>query len=230
MTRRRSTSETLRLVLESFAMDLHVAIPGIVRAYDAATQTATVEPGVQRVLSAADEDADEDAPESLPILQGVPVAWPRAGGHFVHWPMVAGDAVLLVFSEADINAWREAGGVVDPGVGTRHGLSGAVAIPGMFTLGDPNPSADGSNGRVGREGGPFVEFKASTIDVGGAVALAEEPDLEQHLAAIATALDAIAARITALDSGLALDGSYGGIARAILGGIYPIATEITRGT
>lgn len=225
--RTQSTAETFRRILEAFSQDLHTGIPGTVKSYDVGSQTATVEVGVQRVRQADDEDQDEDVPETLPILQGVPVAWPRAGGFFIHWPMGAGDEVWLLFSEADINAWREAGGVVDPGVGTRHGLSGVVALPGMFTLGGANASADGTNGRIGREGGPFIEFKTATIEVGGNLALAEHSNLDTHLAAIATALDAVAARIALLDTGAVIDANYGVAAR---GALSPYATSITKGT
>lgn len=228
--RNRSTTEALRSVLDSFASDLHVALPGVVRSYDAATQTADIEPGVQRVRSAADEEQDEDTAEALPVLPSVPVAWPRAGGHFLHWPLAAGDTVLLVFSESDLSAWRESGGVVDPGIGLRHGLGGAVAVPGLNTRGNPNADADGTYGRVGREGGPFVEFRPTEIQVGGDRELAEHGDLAVHLAAIAAGLDALAARIAVLDSGVAIEVNYGAAARAgvLIGS--PIATTITKGT
>jgi hypothetical protein len=231
MPRNRSTAETLRLVLESALQDVHTSIPGTVRSYDATTQTAEVEIGVQRVRAAEDEDVDEDVPESLPILQGVPVLWPRGGGVFLHFPMTAGDEVQVFFSEADLNAWRESGGVVDPGVATRHGLAGAVALPGMFSMGNPLADADGTYGRIGIDGDSSqIEFRPEEILAGGNVALAEEPNLEVHLDLIAAALDAIAVRIEALDSGPVVDATYGVSKKATANAINPIATTILKGT
>jgi len=200
MTRPLSTAETLRRVIESHALDLHVALPGVVRSYDHETQTADVEPGVQRVRPAEDEDTDADSPERLPVIPAVPVAWPRAGGHFVHWPMQAGDSVLLVFSESDLNAWRESGGVVDPGIGARHGLSGAIAIPGLYPRADVIASADASNGRIGRDGGHYVEFRADEIRIAGGEDLTLADPLEAHLKAIELALGTIATAAGAVNS------------------------------
>jgi hypothetical protein len=229
MPRVQSTAETLRRVLESTLQDVHTALPGVVRSYDAGTQTAEIELGVQRVRAAEDEDVEEDAPEALPILQGVPVLWPRGGGYFLHWPLTAGDSVGVVFSESDMNAWRESGGVVDPGVGTRHGLSGALALPGLFPRGSTIGSADGTDGRAGKDGGPYIGFKTSTIEVGGATSLVEDPNLDAHLDAVASALDAIAARISAEHGGAVIDPNYGSAARAALLASNPYATSVTKG-
>lgn len=219
------TADMLRRVLESAATDLHVALPGIVRSYDAATQTADVEPAVRRVIAAVDEDDEEDRVERLPILPSVPVAWPRAGGHFLHWPMEAGDSVLLVFSEQDMNAWRSSGEVADPGVGGRHGLSGAVAIPGLYPRANALEDASSSEGRVGREGGPWIGFPGSTIEVGGADALALSGNLAEHLSAIAAGLDAVSLAALSI-----VDPNYGVAAKALLDVSHPIATDVTRGS
>lgn len=220
MTRTRTTTEALRRVLDSFASDLHVALPGTVRSYDAATQTAEIELGVRRVLPAADEEQDEDTSEALPILPSVPVAWPRAGGFFLHWPMAAGDTVLVVFSESDLNAWRESGGVVDPGVALRHALSGAVCHPGLSTRANPIADADGTHGRIGNDGGVYIEFQPAEIRAGGAYTLAKRDQLATHLQAIETNLDTIATAAGAVNLY-----DFG-----VLDGIDPIATAVLKGS
>jgi hypothetical protein len=217
--RARTTAETLRQVVDSFGLDLHVALPGTIRSYDAESQTAEIELGTQRVIPAADEDEDDDTAETLPILPSVPVIWPSGGGHFIHWPLSAGDTVLVVFCETDLNAWRESGGVADPGVATRHGLSGGVALPGLRTRGNPIGAADGTYGRLGLDGGVVIEFRSGEIRVGGAQALAQSAQVETHLAAIKVALDTIATAAGAThlyDFDLLNTGD-------------PIATSITKG-
>ena len=231
MTRRLTTAETLARILDSFAQDLHVALPGVVRSYDAETQTADVRLGLQRVLQAEDEDQDEDLTENLPILPSVPVVFPRGGGYFLSFPLAAGDGVLVVFNELDINAWRDSSGeAVDPGVGLRHGLSGAVAVPGMFTRGDALASASGVYARLGRDAGPFIDLRGDEIWAGGSLSLAEAPNLGQHLSAISTALDGLAARIAAVGGGSATDANYGAAAKSALDSSNPIATTVTKGT
>lgn len=182
-------AEVLRRVLESERLDLHTALPGIVRSYDAEAQTADIRLAVRRVIPVGDED-EEDQTEAYPILPSVPVLMPRGGGYYVALPVEVGDTVLVVFCEADLNRWRETGAVSDPGLSTRHGLSGAVAIPGLHHQG--NPLADAGEGlRLGRDGGARIEIRPAEIRAGGTEALALAADVRTHLQAIATALAAL---------------------------------------
>lgn len=217
-------AEALRRVLESERSELHTAIPGIVRGYDHEKQTADVEPALLRVVPAFEEE-DEDPRERLPILPSVPVQWPRAGGFFLHFPVEAGDECLLVFSESDINAWRESGQVSDPGTFARHVLSGAVAIPGIHSRGKANTSASSTDGRIGKEGGPFIGFTpGGEIQVGGPYELCRGDNLQEHLDAISTALDAI---YNTLSGGTSPD--YGVAARASKELSFPTQTTIAKG-
>ena len=222
------SAEALRRILQSFSLDLHTAIPGIVRSYDPTTQTADIEPAIRRVLPAANEDDDADETEALPILPSVPIVWPRAGGFFLHFPISPGDSVLVVFSEVDTNAWRASGDLSDPGVPTRHGLSGAVAIPGLYPRGNPCGDADGTHGRVGREGGPFVEFRPAEIHLGGSKSLAEAANLDKHLEAIANSFGSL---MTFLDANVTPGyiPDYGPVGKFANDLAFPIPTTITKG-
>ena len=180
-------AEALRRILDSQAAETHTALPGIVRSYDASKQTADIEPALLRPLPALDEDS-EDPRERLPIIPSVPIAWPRAGGFFLHFPLAPGDSVLLVFSELDMNAWRQSGAVSDPGMGQRHGLSGAVAIPGLYPRPNPIGSASGSYGRIGEDGGAFVEFRPGEIRAGGSAAVAMAAAVNAELTKIGATL------------------------------------------
>lgn len=233
MTRNRNIRDVLDRVLEAFSLNLHVALPGVVQSYDAETQTADIVPGIQRVIPGDDEDEDEDTTESLPVLASVPVAFPRGGGYFLSMPLQPGDGVLVVFNEMDTDVWRSSDGeVVDPGTALRHGLSGGVAIPGMFTRSAALGSASGVYARLGRDvTGPLLDIRDGTIQVGGNVALAEAPNLQTHLSAIAAALDGIRATLAAsVVGGPAVDPSYGQTIKAQLDQTAAIATTITQGT
>lgn len=196
-------AETLRRVLESFAVDLHVSLPGKVRSYDAATQTAEIEIQVRRVIPAA-EDTDEDTVEAYPILPSVPVLWPRVqGAGFLHMKLAAGATVLVLFSEADLGQWRATGEVSDPGLSTRHGLSGGVVLPGLHWRGNPNEDAAGSEAEVmlGVEGGTAIEVFESQINAGGSDTLAKGAETDAQLSAIAADLETIRLAVNAIATG-----------------------------
>ena len=220
-----SLSTAARSAIGAALLDVHTAQPGLVKSYDADNQVADVQPLLQRVLPARD-DEDEDATEAAPILTSVPVIWPRVGSYFLHMPLEAGDYVLLIFSEGDTNNVRKNGETSRPGTVRRHGMSGAAAIPGWFVR--DNPLAVISKLQIGRIGGPTIDVDASTIDVGGAQALAEHPNLDQHLTLIAQALDSLVSIATA--GGTTAEPNYGVAAKGIADGLYPIATTVTRGT
>ena len=190
MTQTLNTAEMLVRALQAQRLEIHTGLPGIVRSYDSSAQTAEIELALTRPLPARDEEDGEDTFETLPILPSVPVFWPRAGGFYLHWPLAAGDSGFVMFSELDMNSWRNTGDVSDPGVGLRHGLSGGVFMPGVFPRTSPNAFASGLHGRIGEEGGSFIEFRSDTdqIHAAGTSALALQTQMATELAKIIAAL------------------------------------------
>ena len=186
---RITPAETYRRILDARLTDLHTALPGRVRAYDAATQTADIEPMIKRGVPTGGEE-DEVALEALPVLPSVPVLFPSGGQCFVTFPLAVGDPVLLVFSERDTSHYRATGAVADPGVPTMHGLSGAVAIPCAF--GPRSAAMSGVSATdlvVGRANGlANITVKAGTTEVGGSThPVPLDTSLQAELTKIATA-------------------------------------------
>lgn len=164
-----TTSELIRRAMDARLLDVHTALPGRVRSYDAAAQTADVEVMIKRSVPTG---GDEAAPvlETLPVLPSVPVAFPGGGGCFLTFPMAQGDPVWLVFAERDTSQYRVTGAVSDPGVQATHGLSGAVAFPCRV---GPRSAALSTTEESGAELGKIngtanVIVKAATTEVGGA--------------------------------------------------------------
>jgi hypothetical protein len=122
-------SEVIRDALTSRLLDVWTATIGRVETYYPETQTADILPVVRRPLQAADGFVGH---EDVPVLPNVPVLQPRAGGYFVHLPIIAGDTVLVVFTSDSFQMWRGSGSVVNPGDLRRHSLANAIAIPGVF--------------------------------------------------------------------------------------------------
>lgn len=112
----------LQGVIDKAQRNIHTALPGIVRAYSVAEQTATVQLAVQ-----------VDSETVAPLLE-VPVCWLGGAAGFLHVPLAAGDTVLVVFCEEDYAKWWVSGSVSAPEVLQRHGLH-AIAIPGLHRTG-----------------------------------------------------------------------------------------------
>lgn len=162
-------SEMIADAIESALLDVHVALPGRVQSYDVATQTARVELGVHRRL---ETDTGEPVAETLPVLENVPVQFPRVAGGFLSFPITAGDPGLVVFCEASIDQWRSKGTPSDPGDVRRHSLTGGVFVPGLapnaLALTDPGLGSQIALGDVGgaqvRIGGGLVQATSGGSD------------------------------------------------------------------
>lgn len=134
MTVTPEIAEVIEAAIESALIDVHTALPGKVQAYDAATQTATIELQVKRTLPKADGTY---ATEDLPVLENVPVQFLRVAAFAVTVPVAAGDFGFVIFSEMSIDQWRSKGANTSPGDIGRHTLTGAVFLPGLV----PNDKA-----------------------------------------------------------------------------------------
>ena len=156
-----SEVEIHRTAIRARMADVRTSVPGVIVSYDSAEQTCTVNAAVRI------PDAD-GIPQELPQLVDVPVCQPRGGGYFAHFPLAAGDAVLISFSEADFTAWRESGEVSDPINVRRHGLNAYVILGGCVD-GDELTSATADHLTIGKDGGPVAHFKGSTIELGAGV-------------------------------------------------------------
>lgn len=163
-----SDAQLISDAMNSRLLDVWTSTIGRVESYDPATQTASVRPVVRRPLQAADGAIGH---EDLPVVPNVPVLQPRSGGFFVHLPVAAGDAVLLVFTTDSFALWRESGDVVNPGDLRRHNLSNAIAIPGLGPASAALPNIPtneavlgGGVFRVGTSAADFVALSTKVND------------------------------------------------------------------
>lgn len=142
------------------------ALPGRIVSYDSAlTYTADVEIQLEIPLMKLDGrnevERGQHEYESLPILHGVPVGHPRGGGFFVHFPMVKGDFVWVMFSDLSMDEFIRTGTVSKPKDIRSHDL-----FPYALPASDPSilkrftPASLPSDELViGREGGSEIRFK-----------------------------------------------------------------------
>ena len=114
----------LRQAWETQMRGLSVSLPGAILDYDAARQRASVQPLLNRALTTG-------ATETMPVLNDVPVLWPRSGGASMTFPVSEGDGCLLIFSDRSLDGWKDEGGEHTPDDPRAHALSDAVAIMGF---------------------------------------------------------------------------------------------------
>ena len=203
-----SSNPTLAEVLSSAMLrqenDIHTALPGKIKSYDATTNTATVSPLIER--SIFDDEGNESAGPYADI-HSVPVLWPRSGGYTLRMPVSAGDTCLLLVSEADIEQWQESGTLSAPEDDRRFDLSDAVAVMGLFSApaedSAPTDPAEAEAGMlVGKEGEDSRIFiDDSEIRMGGMDSsdyAVLESKLQTQLDAIKTELDSLATSYTSL--------------------------------
>lgn len=137
MEQHEPLEDVLDDVFDSVLNGIHTAMPARVEKYYSADQTADVLPLVK--ARRVDESGNVLF-DSFPVLPRVPVIHPRGGDFFVHFPMAAGDFVMLVFQECSIDRWRAIRGrEADPLDIRRHALGNAVAYPGLYPTDDVVP-------------------------------------------------------------------------------------------
>lgn len=172
---------------EQAELRTHVAYPGRVQSYDAATQTADIVPLIRQQVPQPDGSY---AMEEMPVIPCVPVLWPRSAGWFLAFPLRAGDTVQLLVNSSAIGHWRVGtGDVTDPGDLRRQHISHAVAIPGLYVRSKAlahAPSGDAAGLVLGDDeaSGTRVTIKsdgALEITRGSTVRLRLDPDGTVHL-------------------------------------------------
>ncbi len=124
--------------IEGRLKDLHTCLPGIVAGFDTATQTASVQPAIQRIFT-------ERGAVNLPLCVDVPVQFPGGGDFFLTFPVKPGDECMLHFSERCIDFWFANGGVQLPGEYRLHDLSDAMATVGINSQPRRIPAFNGAD-------------------------------------------------------------------------------------
>jgi hypothetical protein len=147
--------------------DVHTALPGQIISYDYTTQKAVIQPCLKKSYL-------DGTTQEMPILNNVPVIFPRAGEASLTFPVVPGDTCLLLFIERSTDLWKSVGGIVAPNDPRKFDLSDAVAIMGLMpftenSLSDNNEDVlltyKGSNIRIKASGDIQIET-ASKVAIG----------------------------------------------------------------
>lgn len=121
-----SLAELLDAHADAQRNEISTAFPARVESYDAGQQVADVQPMVRRALFTED---GEVVYEDRPVLRCVRVLWPRAGGWTLTMPLAAGDLVLVICCDRDIQRFLQTGQVSPPPDLRLHHVANAVCLP-----------------------------------------------------------------------------------------------------
>jgi len=163
----------IRTAIDGRLVDLHTALPGVVRAVYADDQEVDVEIAIQRIVR---DTSDEERVESVPVLSRIPLAVLGVPGLSVTLPVASGDEVVVVFLERDASAWIEGGKILPPESRRKHSYSDGVAIPlklivqnriGAYQTGAIEIRTDDRSGRITLKADGTVEIMTtSSVEIG----------------------------------------------------------------
>jgi hypothetical protein len=123
--------ENIENLIDIALRNVNTAMPGEIVSYEPSLNTAVIKPAFTRTYT-------DGTIVEIPNLEDVPIAFPRSGTAAITFPLKAGDSVLLVFCQRNIEQWKLFGGTVTPDT-RKFNLSDAVAIPGVYSASNPIP-------------------------------------------------------------------------------------------
>jgi hypothetical protein len=117
--------EALRRIVDSRLADVHTCAVGIVQSYRALDHTADVLPANQTPV----KSVDGVVYELPPVLPSVPIISMGTAREYNKIELQKGDLVLLLYCETSPAEVLTHGSEAQPNDLTRHGMSGALALP-----------------------------------------------------------------------------------------------------
>lgn len=182
-------NDAAKAVVDYRLNNLHTAMPAAIIDYDYQKQKASVQP----LLNKAWTDGTNTP---YPVLENVPVIFPRSGGAGLTFPVNAGDTCLLLFIERSTDLWLTVGGQVTPDDARKFDLSDAVALLGLFPF-TQNSTAENNEDLLLTFEGSYLKIKANgdiVINTSGKIAIGNS--LVELLQTISDTLADIAAITT----------------------------------
>lgn len=129
--RANSYEEAIRAAIGGNRASLWTALPGYIVLFNAAKQTASVQPTLTTTVTAKDGSKSQ---LQMPVLLDCPVQFPRGGQCVITFPVAPGDECLIVFASRCIDAWWQGGGIQPQSEVRMHDLSDGFAIMGVSSV------------------------------------------------------------------------------------------------
>ena len=170
-------------IQEWVRQNLRTAVPGIIRAYDARTMRARVQPALNAIVAMPGEP---DEPMERAPIYDVPVVWPGCAAGVIHASLVDGDTVWLMFSERGMAQFKQTLTLADPPPMVMFATCDAVALPWRAAPVQPvegavagdlsgiTPTSAGSRVAMpgltlqSADGSAYVSIRGDSVVIGGA--------------------------------------------------------------
>ncbi|EPT6108492.1 Gp138 family membrane-puncturing spike protein [Escherichia coli] len=159
-------TEIFDLNYERAKSGLRVSLPGTIKSFDPESVTCEVELSTfglsataKRGSTSVDRIKSEDG--YYPVIQDIPVIFPRGGGCTLTFPVKAGDECLVIFSDRCIDFWWQNGETQNTSRTRSHSFSDAFVIPGPQSQAKKISSISTSAAQLRTDdGSAFVEVAA----------------------------------------------------------------------
>lgn len=199
---------------------VYTGCPGRILHYDAATQTADIQPTVRQSYI---DETDTRRVESLPVLSAVPIISLGGGGFRTSYPVADGDTCWLMCAHCSIDRWLATGADVDPVLDHRHCLSDVVALVGLRHRKNALASTRDTMS-MGSDSGATIEISNDAVLLGG-------PDASQAVV-VASALAFFMTKLGVAITALGVDPSVSALTQLqtalTAGGGWTAGTSVTK--
>ena len=125
-------TDVAREIKRDIMYDINAVNIGIIQSFDPATQAATVQMALKRVVAVAPDGTR--TLQERPLILEVPCFFPFGGGSVMSMPIQAGDNCIVLFNDREIDNWFVNGGVQSPTNYRSHSASDAFALVGIKNL------------------------------------------------------------------------------------------------
>lgn len=119
-----SLTEVIGDGFKYYISDVNTAIVGEIQSFNSAKMTVQAKVAIDQII-----DGNQ---VSFPILDDIPILFPRGSSGGLTFEVKKGDGCLLVFSQANIDNWRTVGIGRPPIDDRKFDLNDAIAIVGVF--------------------------------------------------------------------------------------------------
>jgi hypothetical protein len=174
MSLRPTLQDVIEAAKDAARRGVYTWAPAKVVRWDADKQRANCQILVKQTYR---DEEDERQTKSWPVVTGVPVEFPGAGGYRVTFPISDGNTVIdgsrapattgvLMFSHVSLDKWLSGDGrEVDPELEHDHALTDAKFFPGLHPFGAPWGDVPTDHMTVGHDEGVQVHLHEDVVTV-----------------------------------------------------------------
>lgn len=181
MTGNPNLTGVLKAAMNNRLAELNTSMPAKIVSYDFKTQKAQVQPTINRKYK-------DGRIERFPVINNVPVIFPRSGGASLTFPVKSGDGVLLVFANRSLDNWLFNGGQVNQDDNRMHDLNDAIAIPGLFPFSEKSKAKNNED--------VLLTYSGAEIEIKSSGQVNVKSPLKLEITAPDTVIDSETVRIT----------------------------------